>query len=205
MEPEVGVSFIREVRDEEAIGRVRELFDADLAKDGYVWNLTRVLALRPDVQMAWRGLVAAIRSHMDERRYELITLSAARALRASYCMLAHGRILSEKFFDADRVLAMARDPQTSGLSQGDIAMMEFAGKVACEANRVTQADVDRLRAVGFADEEILDIAFVAAARAFFSKVLDGVGVLPDAAYRNLDSRLRDALVTGRPIATGGTS
>ena len=36
---------------------------------------------------------------MDTRRYELATLAAARELRSSYCSLAHGKILAERFLD----------------------------------------------------------------------------------------------------------
>lgn len=194
------MSFIRGIEDRQASGRARELFDADRAKDGYVWNLTRVLAIRPQVLDAWRGLVGAIRATMELRRYELVTFAAARALRASYCMLAHGSILRDQFLDADRVAALARDPATAGLSAAEVAMMEFAAKVATEADRMTQADVDRLRRFGFADPDVLDIALAAAARAFFTKVLDGLGVQPDAAYQALAPELRSALTVGRPIA-----
>ena len=65
-------------------------------------------------------------------------------------------------------------------------------------------DLDELRALGFADDEILDVVLAAAARCFFSTVLDAVGAEPDAAYRSLDAPMRDALTVGRPIATGLT-
>jgi uncharacterized peroxidase-related enzyme len=194
------MAFIDGIQDDQASGRARELFDADLAKDGYVWNLTRVLAVRPQVVDAWRGLVGAIRTTLELRRYELVTFAAARALRASYCMLAHGTILRDQFLDADRVTALARDPASAGLSPAEVAMMEFAARIATEADRVTQADVDRLSALGFSDAEVLDIALAAAARAFFTKVLDGLGVQPDAAYQALPAQLRSALTIGRPIA-----
>jgi uncharacterized peroxidase-related enzyme len=196
------MTFIRVIEDDQASGRARELFDADLAKDGYVWNLTRVLAIRPQVLDAWRSLVGAIRTTLDLRRYELVTFAAARALRASYCMLAHGSILRDKFVDADQVAAMARDPATAGLSPAEVGMMEFAAKVATEADRMTQADVDRLRGFGFSDPEVLDVTLAAAARAFFTKVLDGLGAQPDASYQALPPELRSALIVGRPIAEG---
>jgi len=46
----------------------------------------------------------------------------------------------------------------------------------------------------------MDVILAAAVRCFFSKTLDGLGVLPDAKYRELDPGLREALVVGRPIA-----
>jgi len=59
--------------------------------------------------------------------------------------------------------------------------------------------VERLRGFGLTDDEIFDVVLAAAARCFFSKTLDGLGVQPDAAYRALDPDVRDALTVGRPI------
>lgn len=78
--------------------------------------------------------------------------------------------------------------------------MDFAAKVADDATAITAADVDRLRELGLADAEILDVALAAAARCFFSKTLDALGVQPDAALAGLEPELRDALTVGRPIA-----
>ena len=78
------MAFIRDVPLEEASGEVREAYQSDLKALGYVANYTKVFALRPAVRAAWGSLIAAIRSTMDQRRYELITLAAASHLRCSY-------------------------------------------------------------------------------------------------------------------------
>ena len=46
--------------------------------------------------------------------------------------------------------------------------------------------LDRLRSLGLSDAEIVDVALAAAARCFFSKALDALGVAPDAKYAALD-------------------
>ena len=46
----------------------------------------------------------------------------------------------------------------------------------------------------------MDVILAAAARCFFSKTLDALGVRPDPSYRDLEPGLREALVVGRPIA-----
>jgi len=77
--------------------------------------------------------------------------------------------------------------------------MAFAEKVALHAHKVTQQDIDGLRSHRFSDAEILDIAMTAAARSFFSKVLDAVGAEPDERYRELEQGLRQTLTVGRPF------
>ena len=137
---------------------------------------------------------------MDLRRYELATLAAARRLRSSYCALAHGTVLAEQFLGAQGVEAVVADHRTAGLDEVDVAVMDLADKVAADATGVTEADLDRLRSLGLPDAEIFDVVLAAAARCFFSKVLDAVGVPPDGKYADLESGLRDALTVGRPIA-----
>jgi len=189
------VAFIETVADDEATGDVSELYEADRARLGYVPNYTRVFAHRPAVYRAWRQLVGEIGGAMDTRRYELVTLAAARRLRSSYCALAHVKILAEQFFGADAVAELP-----SGLDEADAAVMELAEQVVADATSVTEADFERLRRLGLSDEEIVDVVLAAAARCFFSKTLDALGVSPDACYADeLDPELREALTVGRPI------
>ncbi|MDQ6842092.1 MAG: peroxidase, partial [Actinomycetota bacterium] len=82
----------------------------------------------------------------------------------------------------------------------DVAVMDLADKVAADATTIHQADIDRLRSLGLSDIEILDVVLAAAARSFFSKTLDALGIQADAKYADLDAPLREALTVGRPIA-----
>lgn len=78
------MAFIREIPLEEATGPVREAYDADMKTLGYIANYTKVFALRPEIRAAWGALIKAVRSTMEARRYELVTLAAASQLRCSY-------------------------------------------------------------------------------------------------------------------------
>ncbi len=170
---------IHRIEPDEATGPLREVYDAELAKRGYVPNYARAFSLRPDVYVAWRGLVSAISGHMDVRRYELVTLAAAEALRCRYCVAAHADVLESRFYGREQLEAMVRDFRNAGLDPVDVAIMAFAEKVALHAYRVTPEDVAELRGHGLQDAEILDVALAAAARSFFSKTLDAVGAGPD--------------------------
>jgi uncharacterized peroxidase-related enzyme len=193
------MAFIELVADDDARGEVADFFDADRRRLGYVANYTRAFAHRPAVYAAWRQLVRAILAEMDERRYELATLTAARRLRSTYCTLAHGKVLADRFFDADAVRALVGDHRSAGLDELDVAVMDLAEKVAADATSVTDQDVARLRRLGLSDAEIVDVVVAAAARSFFSKTLDALGVPADAAFHELEPELREALTVGRPI------
>lgn len=194
------MAFIGTISVHEAIGKVAEIYETDRQDSGYVANYTKIFAHRPDVYEAWGRLKDSIKPAMGARRYELATLAAAQQLRSSYCALAHGKILRDAFFDAATVRNLALDHHTAGLGAAETAIMDFATRIAADATSVTQAHIDELRGHGLSDGEILDVALAAAARCFFTKVLDAMGAEPDAAYQDLEPELRDALTVGRPIA-----
>jgi len=177
------------------------LYDTDRAAQGFVANYTTVFAHSPAVYAAWQQLSAAVKEGMDLRRYELATLAAARHLRSSYCALAHGQVLRDRFYDADTVRELATDHHAAGLDPADAAIMDFAERVAADAPGITADDIDRLREHGLSDADIFQVVLAAAARCFFSTVLDAVGAEPDAHYRTtIEPELRPVLTVGRPIA-----
>jgi len=161
-------------------------------------NFERAFAERPEVYAAWGQLNGAVKAGMDLRRYELATLAAARRLRSSYCCLAHGTVLLERF--GEPVLEIALDHRTAGLDEVDVAVMDLAERVVDDATSIGDADLQRLRDLGLSETDIMDVVLAAAARCFFSKTLDALGVRPDASYREMEPRLREALVVGREIA-----
>jgi uncharacterized peroxidase-related enzyme len=194
------MAFIRTVPVEEASGEVRAMYERTQAGPGYVPNYAKVFSHRPQVMAAWSGLLASIRGNLETRQYELITLAAARALRSSYCMLAHGSVLREKFYSTAQLTAIAADSARADLTPAEVAMMAFAEHVVRDAAAITYAEVGSLRENGFTDAQIFDIAAAAAARCFFSKLLDALGAEPDEAYGQLEEDLKRQLVRGRPIS-----
>jgi uncharacterized peroxidase-related enzyme len=194
------MTFIETIPEAQATGAVGEMYEVDRQVFSELPNFTQAFSLRPEVYAAWRRLNTTIKANMDLRRYELATVAAARRLRSSYCTLAHGSVLADKFLEPEAVRALVDDFRTADLEAAELAVMELADKVAHDATSVTQGDIDRLRELGLADGEILDVVVAAAARCFFSKTLDALGAEPDAKFSQLEPGLRTTLTVGRPIA-----
>jgi hypothetical protein len=108
-------------------------------------------------------------------------------------------VLHERF--AEPVREIALDHRTAGLDAVDVAVMDLAERVVDDASSIEDSDLAVLRALGLSELEIKDVILAAAARCFFSKTLDGLGVRPDTRFLELAPELRDVLVVGRPIAT----
>jgi uncharacterized peroxidase-related enzyme len=159
-------------------------------------NYEQAFATRPEVYAAWVGLNTAIKSGMDRRRYELVSIAAARALTSSYCALAHANAALELGVASAEEVG---DP--ASLPPVEQAIVAFAEKVVRDATSVSQEDVDALRAHGLSDQDVFDVVAATTARCFFAKTLDAVGAQPDASLAELEpSALREQLTVGRPIA-----
>ena len=173
------MAFVHTVPVDRASGDVHAMYARIEAAVGYVPNYAKLFSHRPQVMATWAAFLASIRGNMDPRRYELVTLAAARALQCSYCMLAHGAVLRRDFYSAEQLIEITRDSAASDL---------------------TRADVQGLLDRGFSDAEIFDITAAASARCFFSKLLDALGAEADGAYDFLEDPLKQLLTPGRPMS-----
>ncbi len=125
--------IIAPIPEDEATGVVAEFYADDRKHIGYVAPVHAcAMALNPEALVAFEELTRAIARGMGMRRYELVTLAAAKACKSQHCRLAHGR-KSLGYIDPDELLAIARDHHDAGLSDAEVAMMDFAEKISTDS------------------------------------------------------------------------
>lgn len=172
-------------------GLAAGIYADDTRALGYVPSHTPVLALNPEAYAAWRVLQQAIAASPGLRRYELVTLAAARALGSGACLLAHGR-KALQVMDRRELLRLLGGPGYAGLAPAEQAMMAYAARLSANSASMDDADSQTLRNAGFSDREIVDITVAAASRNYFSRALHALAVEPDVPP-GLDTELREAL------------
>jgi uncharacterized peroxidase-related enzyme len=172
------VSIVRTVPEEEATGLVAELYAEDVADLGYVPSHSRVMALNPEAVRAFQQLIRAVAIPMGKRRFELVTLAAAEAIGSQACLLAHSR-KTLSVLDADQIARILRDYRDAGLTEAEVAMMDYAARLSTDSSSMTDADSQRLRDASFRDREIVDITMAAAVRNFYSRSLHALAVEVD--------------------------
>jgi uncharacterized peroxidase-related enzyme len=191
------MSYIKTISESESTGELKSMYETEKVGKGYVPNFAKIFSLRPKVMVAWRNLIRSIIENMDTRRYELITIAAAAKLHSSYCMLAHGSVLKDKFYSSGQLNEIVTNPDSPLLTPVEKAIMRFAENIVIDATSITPKNIDELRNLGLKDEEIFEVVTVATARCFFSKTLDALGAEPDKIYLTLDETLRNNLNVGR--------
>jgi len=194
------MAFIETIPAAQAQDDVLAMYRRQEDEWGYVPDYAKVFCHRPEVMARWGKMLAEIKRPVDPRRLELVTFAVARELNHSSCSLAHGNALA-KIIGKEAVIAIATAGDSEVLTDAERAMLDFARRIARDASAITAGEVIELKQVhGFRDEEIFDIAAIAASRCFFTKVLDALGSEPDLPFMQLDAELRNSLTVGRPIS-----
>jgi uncharacterized peroxidase-related enzyme len=177
-----------------------ELFANDLTDPGYVMNLTRLWAYQPQTKLGLFELIKATTKagELTMRQRGILVSATASTLGDSYCSIAWGKKLAN---EADPEIAAAvllgRDDE---LTESEKALAIWARKMARDANSIDSEDIERMRKVGFSDEQIFAITAYVAFRIAFSTVNDALGALPDAEFRTTaPSQVLAAVTWGREI------
>jgi uncharacterized peroxidase-related enzyme len=193
--------FLNTIGEEEATGRVAELYQAQKAQNGFVMAAMQCWTARPDLLPIYQEFADKIRAgfSLSPRDWRLITLIAAKHVPSTYCSHVYGKQLITDFGSKEAVLAVQRDFRSASLSERDVAMLSYAEKISKNASRVTSEDIERLRSVGFTDVQICDIALCAAFRCFVSRFFDAVGAGPEPVFIDKDANFRSAMTVGKGI------
>jgi uncharacterized peroxidase-related enzyme len=193
--------FLKTIGEEEARGRISELYQSQRVQHGFVMAAMRCWTARPDLLPVYQEFSDKIRAgfSLSPRDWRLITLIAAKHVPSTYCSHVYGRQVIADLGSKAAVLAVQRDFRSAGLSARDVEMLSYAETIAKDATRVTQEDIARLRSAGFTDVQICDIALCAAFRCFVSRFFDAVGAGPEPAFMDADADFRSAMTVGKKI------
>jgi uncharacterized peroxidase-related enzyme len=183
------ISFLRIPATHELPEEVQTLHGKALEKLGFVPNVMRAWALRPDHLMAWRAhyeLIMLGPSKLSKAQREMIAVAVSGINRCFYCSTTHPAMLRLALQKEGRDTNLAHEisfaPLHAEISEAEKAMLEFALKVTLESHKIGPADHDRLRAVGFDDETIFEIAEIAAMFNLTNRLANATGIRPNDEY-----------------------
>lgn len=142
------------IKHEEAEGKQKELLDAVKAKFGFVPNMMATMAASPAVLEAYLNFSNALGSSLNAKLREQIALATAEINHCRYCASAHTAIGKMVGLD-DEAVTDARRAAASD-ERADAAL-KFAQALLIGRGQVTDAQIEAVRAAGYADAEIAEI------------------------------------------------
>ena len=152
-------------------------------KAGFVPNVFLALAHRPDELRAFMAYHDALLlregANLTKGEREMIIVATSGANNCLYCVVAHGAILrvyEKKPLIADQV---AVNHRKADLTPRQKAMLDFALKVTRASHEIVDADFEALRAHGFDDEDIWDIAGISAFFGLSNRMANVISLRPN--------------------------
>lgn len=166
---------------------LQKLFAKAREKLGFVPNVFVGYAIRQSHFRYWfshfRELMQGD-SELSAAQREMISVVVSAENHCLYCLVAHGADL--RLALADPVLGdrITFDYQRAGLDERTVAMLDYAVKITRDPVSCSEADIERLRGLGYSDETIFDIAEIAAMYNFTNRLASATGMLPNREYHS---------------------
>ncbi|MGY4309487.1 putative peroxidase-related enzyme [Bradyrhizobium sp. USDA 4369] len=151
-------------------------------KSGFVPNVFLTLAHRPDEFRAFFAYHDALMEKdggLTKAEREMIVVATSSANQCQYCVIAHGAILRIRAKNPLIADQIAINYRKADITPRQRAMLDFAMKVALEAQAVGDADFKTLASHGFTDDDIWDITAIVAFFALSNRMANVTGMRPN--------------------------
>ena len=180
--------------DESSVSRFGEASEAALPSDiaavyaknreriGFVPNVFRTYARRPEhfrAFMAYHDVLMKGDGGLSRAEREAIVVAISAENKCQYCVTAHGAALRILGKDADLAERIAINWRTAGLTPRWLAMLAFASRVNEPGFAASDAEIDALRVAGFSDDDVWDIAAIAAFFGFSNRMAGALDMRPN--------------------------
>ena len=168
--------------------KLRGLFAKARENLGFVPNVLRVWAYRPERLSAWFTHFRSLHvpsENLDEADREMIAVVVSQANGCLYCLVAHGAALREALGDPVLGERIAFDWRRAGLDARRSSICAYAEKLTLTPRELTEADLHSLREVGLSLEEAWDVAEIAAMYNLTNRMAMATNMLPNEEYARL--------------------
>src|ERR1700685_2188611 len=164
---------------------LRKLFAKAREQLGFVPNVFRVYAFRPERLSAWFShfrLLHEPTDHLDAADREMIAVVVSAANGCLYCLVAHGAALREELGDPVLGERISYDWSRAGLDQRLAAICAYADKLTVAPQTVGRDDLQSLLDVGLSLPEAWDVAEIAAMYNLTNRMAMATNMLPNDGY-----------------------
>jgi uncharacterized peroxidase-related enzyme len=151
-------------------------------KSGFIPNVFLTLAYRPDEFRAFFAYHDALMDKdggLTKAEREMIVVATSSANQCQYCVIAHGAILRIRAKNPLIADQIAVNYRKADITPRQRAMLDFAMKVATGSQLISDADFAVLAGHGFSDDDIWDIAAIAAFFALSNRMANVTGMRPN--------------------------
>lgn len=173
------MAYIRTIHEDEAEGKLFELYDEIQRNRGRVSNILRAQSLDPKAMRAHLDLYMATafgKGGLSRKEAEVLALTVSTANGDTYGATHHRDALLRYAKDPAWVDAVAAESPKAKLTPREKALVDYATALTTAPGKGCQKQVEALKKAGLKDEEILQAAHVVAYFNFSNRLAIGLGV-----------------------------
>jgi uncharacterized peroxidase-related enzyme len=171
--------------DHELPDGLRGLFAKARERLGFVPNVFRVYAFRPERLSAWFAHYRQLHEPTDglsAADREMIAVVVSSANGCLYCLVAHGAALREELGDPVLGERISYDWRRAGLDQRRAVICAYADKLTVAPRTVGRDDLQSLLDVGLSLHDAWDVAEIAAMYNLTNRMAMATNMLPNDEY-----------------------
>ncbi len=186
--PDLPISYFPIIERQQGSEDLQKLFAELESTLGFVPNVIRAFAWREPRFWKWwahRNDLMAPSEGLSKADREMVALVVSAANDCLYCMTSHGYAVRVLLGDPVTGERITLDYRRAGLDARTLAMLDYAVKITRCPAECSLEDVERLRKHGFHDEDIWDIAEIAAMYNYTNRLASATGMLPNPEYHGL--------------------
>ena len=186
--PDQPISYFPIVERQHSSEALQKLFAELESTLGFVPNVMRAFAWREPRFWKWwahRNDLMAASEGLSAAEREMVALVVSAANDCLYCMTSHGYAVRVLLGDPVQGECIALDYRRAGLDARTLAMLDYAVKITKRPAECSLEDVEHLRKQGLRDEDIWDIAEIAAMYNYTNRLASATGMLPNPEYHGL--------------------
>lgn len=178
------VPWIDVIHQNEAIGRLNQLYKAVKTPEGHVDNILKIHSLRPRTLHAhlvlYKATLHSKPNGMSPRERELIAVGVSQLNECIYCVEHHRAGLANHVGDRDLALelslAVVKKIESSKLTNRERVMGDYAIKLTKTPHLMREEDILILKENDLDDVTILDLNQLVAYFAYANRTVNGLGV-----------------------------
>ncbi len=178
------MTWITIIPFEQATGSLKRLYERIKGPDNNVDNIMLAHSLRPHTMEGHMTLYKHVLHHprnlMPKWYLEAVGVYVSQLNRCAYCFEHHLAGMARLLDDPERAAAIRKAFENGDLSASfdnkETAGLEYVARLTQTPSDLAEADIERLRAAGFDDGEILEINQVAAYFSYANRTVLGLGI-----------------------------
>ena len=175
-------AWIEVVPDNEASGKLKEVYEKVIKDRGQNLNIARAASLWPeflDLQEKEFELFSNTKTYLDDDQKDLIAALVAQINHSAYYSNLYRESLVDRGWTDENVGHILQDIESHHLDQKTRAVLVFAEKITRNTKSMESEDIDKMRLAGVDDRGILEAAVLASHHNYLSRLANALGVMPE--------------------------